>query len=107
MPHVRVHNVTGGYLDGVRWYVPAVPRQAIDFGALANEEHSAYREVPVAYRFAEIEASGPAGSYTLRPYDYVGEEPLPEGRYTYHLGVTQDRLTIELEATGGPDELDR
>jgi hypothetical protein len=101
MPHIRVHNLTGEGLDSVRWYVPAVPREPIDFGALGIDEHSEYREVPVAYRFAEIEASGPAGSYTLRPYDYVGEEPLAEGRYTYHLGLAQGRLTIELEPTGG------
>lgn len=104
MPHIRVHNATGADFDTVRLYVPIAPREAVDFGAIANGAYSEYREVPVAHRFAEIEASGAAGSYSLRPYDYVGEQPLPEGRYTYHLGIAQGRLTLDLEATAPPDQ---
>jgi hypothetical protein len=100
MPHIRVHNATGADLDAVVVYVPIAPRKAVDFGPVADGAYSAYREVATAYRFVEIGASGAAGSYSLRPYDYVGEQPLPEGRYTYRLGVAQGgRLTLDLEAT--------
>jgi hypothetical protein len=88
----------------VRVYVPVEPREAVDFGAFATGAYSEYRRVPVAYRFAEVEVSGPAGSFSLRPYDYVGEQPLPEGRYTCRLGIAQDRLTLDLEATGPADQ---
>jgi hypothetical protein len=103
MPDVRVHNLTGADFDSVRLYVPGPPREAVDLGVLANGQFSEYRSVPLAYRFAEIEASGPAGSYSLRPYDYVGEEALPEGRYTYRLRIDQGRLTLELEASDTTD----
>ncbi len=104
MPHIRIHNATGADLDRVLLYPPRSPQQPVDFGPLAAGEHSAYRELPVLYRYAHIEASGPAGSYVLRPYDYVGEEPLPGGRHTYHLRVDQARLQLELEE--GTDEQD-
>jgi hypothetical protein len=104
MPHIRVHNSTGADLEVVRVYVPVEPREAADFGAVANGAYSEYRAVPVAYRFAEVEASGPPGSFSLRPFDYVGEQPLPEGRYTYRLGIAQGRLTLDLEANSPADQ---
>lgn len=104
MPHIRVHNSTGADLDVVRVYVPVEPREEVDLGAVTNGAYSEYRRVPLAYRFAEVEASGSAGSFSLQPYDYVGEQPLPEGRYTYRLGIAQGRLTLDLEATAPADQ---
>jgi hypothetical protein len=99
MPLIRVHNSTGTDLDVVRVYVPAEPREAVDFGAVPEGAYSEYRRVTVAYRFIEVEASGAAETFSLRPYDYVGEQPLPEGQHTYRLAVDQGRLTLELEET--------
>jgi hypothetical protein len=103
MPQIRVLNATGVDLDSVRVYSPE-PREANDFGPVANGEFSEYRKVPVAYRFAEVEASGQAGQFTLRPYDFVGEKPLSEGRYTYRLGRVQEALTLDLEANASADD---
>jgi hypothetical protein len=87
----------------VKLFVPFGARQAIDFGSLPDGAYSEYREVPVAYRYAEINASGPSGALSLRPYDYSGEEPLPEGRHTYRLGSERDRATLDLEPTTGEE----
>jgi hypothetical protein len=103
MPEIRVHNATGADLDSVRLYTPE-PREAVDFGRVADGELSEYRKVPIAYRFAEVEASAQAESFSLRPYDFVGERPLPEGRYTYRLGKVQEALTLDLQANGSADQ---
>jgi hypothetical protein len=97
MPEIRVHNSTGADLVSVRVYVPE-PREAVDFGRVARGKYSEYRGVPMAYRFVECEVSGEAGDFSLRPYDFVGEKPLPEGRYTYRLGRVQGALTLDLQA---------
>lgn len=83
--------------------MPSAERDAVDFGPVAAGAYSEFREVPVAYRYAEIETSGPAGDLQLRPYDFSGEDPLPEGSHTYRLGAEQGRATLDLEPTE-PDE---
>lgn len=104
MPHVRIHNATGHDLDTVVLYVPTASRESVDFGPLPSGTYSTYKQVPTAYRVAEIEVSGPGGSLYLRPYDYVGERPLGEGQHTYHLRLDRDRLAIDLISSGPTDE---
>jgi hypothetical protein len=98
MPHVRVRNVTGADLDAVVLFTPGPPRTPVDLGALPDGGYSDYRHLAVAYRFAEIDARGVAGHLTVRPFDFVGEVPLPEGHYTYRLGREGARATLALES---------
>lgn len=105
MPRVRIHNATGADLETVLLYPPASPREPIDLGPLASGGYSDYREVQIAYRFLHVEVSGSVGSFVLRPYDYVGEEPLSDGPWTYRLSIDQGRLAMALEE--GTDEQDQ
>lgn len=97
MPHVRVQNATGVDLEEVRVYLPTSEQEPVAFGPIASGAWSEYREFSVAYRFMRIEASSATASFTLQPYDFVGERPLSPGRYTYRLGVVDGRLTLDLE----------
>ncbi len=104
MARVRVRNDTGSRLDAVRIHPPGREQDPVDFGPVEVGGSSDYREVRDVRRFARVEVSGPGGDRALQPFDLVGEEALPPGRYTYRLGLAGDRLTLELEADREADD---
>lgn len=50
-------------------------------------ETSAYRPFSRAYRYAYVELKINDKRYILQPIDFVGEEELKEGKYTYQIAA--------------------
>lgn len=57
---------------------------------------SSYQQVENVYRYGFIEIQSEQGEYRLQPIDFVGEEPLESGRYTYQLDIDEESLTLNL-----------
>ena len=57
------------------------------YGTLSPRENSTYQAFSKAYRYAYIELKIKNKLYVLQPIDYVGEEELQDGKYTYQLNV--------------------
>ncbi len=52
-------------------------------------EYSTYFEYDEAYSYAFIQITSGEETYTLQPIDFVGEEILPLGFYTYELNISE------------------
>lgn len=93
--NVRVRNASAADFDRV---VVVFPKQhEVDYGRLPKGEVSQLRTTAQAYRYAGIRVTIGQRELALTPIDYVGEQPLVPGRYTYVLGVEGERLTLSLE----------
>ena len=57
------------------------------YGTLAPRASSTYQSFSKAYRYAYIELKINNKLYVLQPIDYVGEEELQDGKYTYQLTI--------------------
>lgn len=71
------------------------PEAEAGYGALAAGEASDYREFDTAYSFGFVKIEAGGNTYRIQPIDYVGEEPLENGRYTYELSLTDGELEME------------
>ncbi len=73
------------------------PEDEVDYGAVNAGGVSEYRAVSVAYRFARIDVQIGSTEVRIQPFDYMGEEPLEPGRYTYSLYFFGEYLQLELK----------
>jgi len=69
------------------------------YGDLNASQLSAYKTFESAFRYAFIELQIDSDTFTLQPFDYVGETPLSPGQYTYKLtaedsGSQYNRLSL-------------
>lgn len=74
------------------------PEDDVSFGAIGAHRSSEYRPVSTAYRYAYLEVQINGEELRIQPIDYVGEDPLDPGKYTYVLNVTvEGQLTLEFQ----------
>ena len=95
---IRVRNASETDFQSV---IVVCPRQnAVDYGAVARGMESVFRQVQTAYRYAEVRVKANGQNLSIVPIDYVGEQLLKPGRYTYVLNIQDGRLTIALQSAG-------
>ena len=92
---IRIRNDSEIDFDSVRVVFP--DRDEAHFGLIPKGASSDFKSTTRAYRYAEVHVNAGGRELRLQPYDYVGEHQLTPGRYTYVLGIQNDRLTINLE----------
>ena len=90
---VRVANASAVDFDAVAVAFTG-PTRAL--GPVGAGEASGYEPFETAYRYGYVRVETEAGEFVLQPIDYVGEEPLAPGRYTFRLGIEGDALTLDL-----------
>ena len=73
------------------------PQDEVDYGAVDAGEESAYRTVSVAYPYARVDVRIGSTELRIQPRDYVGENVLEPGRYTYSLYFIDGYLQLELK----------
>jgi hypothetical protein len=54
-----------------------------NYGSIPSGQFSEYKEFTSAYRYAYIRLEINGQTALLQPFDYVGETPLENGKYTY------------------------
>jgi hypothetical protein len=82
---VRVRNSTGHNLEAIR---VTAPRTSERFGSLEAGKTSRYHAANRAYIFPYIEALLDGTVVRQQPRDFVGEEPMEPGTYTYELRLS-------------------
>lgn len=81
---VRVRNGSSLSMDEVSLFLP---RGTLSYSELQPGEESSYSQVSKAYRIASAEVVIGSDTARIQVIDYVGEESLDPGRYTYILRV--------------------
>lgn len=88
---VRVENASESVMSDVTVYLPE--DEILTAASLGPGERTAYREVPTAYRIATVAGRLDGEPFAIQVIDYVGEEPLGDGRFTYVLDVFDPNST--------------
>lgn len=83
--NIRIRNISNLNFDRVQ--VGEEDKIHEDIGP---DSFSDYLQYELAYRYAYIEIQSGTETYVLQPIDFVGEEPLPIGLYTYELDVDEE-----------------
>jgi len=68
------------------------------FGNVKRGERTNYQTIEGAYRYGHVSVSTQTGPLEIFPIDYVGENPLGAGKFTYVLTINSGRLIIDCVA---------
>lgn len=79
---IRIENRSDIEIQNV---VVKFPGQTEEYGNIPPNGATGFRQVTTAFRYAYVHAVIDGKEAILQPKDYVGEEPLKSGRYTYAL----------------------
>lgn len=90
---VRLYNDTGVTLRDVKVAYPG--EQAIQLATMEPGSYSPYATPAVAYRLASLEAKANGHPYRTTPVDYVGEQPLEPGSYTFSIRLVEGVMFME------------
>jgi len=91
--HVRIYNDTSVTLHKVKLGFPG--GVVIGLDTMEAGTYSEYVGVNVAYSIASLEAKVDGHPYRTTPIDYVGEQPLEPGNYTYRIRLTEGVMFLE------------
>lgn len=91
---IRILNDSNLDFDRVLVSLPDEPE--VDFGSVRIGAVTAFRATSRAYRYAGFSITAGRQELSLQPIDYLGEQELPAGKYSYALGVDNGRLTVRL-----------
>jgi hypothetical protein len=86
---LRVRNATGHDLEAIRVRAPFMSER---YGSLSAGKTSRYHRVSRVYDYAYVEARLGGTLINQQPRDFVGEEPLEPGSYTYELSLGSGQL---------------
>ncbi len=81
---VRLENASPVAFDRATLYTSEGPRTTLDVGP---GQATPYVTVTTAYRIATVEVEIATDTLRLQVIDFVGEEPLTTGRYSYVMSV--------------------
>lgn len=85
---VRVRNSTGHELEAIKVRGPSMSER---FGTLEAGKTSRYHGARRAYNIPYIEALLDGTVVRQQPRDFVGEEPMEPGTYTYELRLSSSQ----------------
>jgi len=88
---VRVENASQSVLADVVVYLPE--DEMLSAATLVPGDRTTYRLVPTAYGIATVTGLRDGEPFAIQVIDYVGEEPLGDGRFTYVLDVFEPEST--------------
>ena len=95
---IRIENVSNYDFENVIINTDGGERR---YALIGSGELTDYENYDFAYSYAFVELAIDEDTFRIQPIDYVGEEKLASGNYTYQINADEStsyygRLTIEL-----------
>lgn len=91
---IRIENASVYSMKKIR---VSFPDTVVNYGTLKPKENSEYVDIPRAYRYQAVEMSINGKTARFQPIDFVGEEFLERGFYTYTLHINDEAFESDSE----------